>query len=216
LKFKLTLIIVVLALASMAQAQGALSNLSIGAGFEGIFPAATYNKAPYISGSYPTTQSTTNSVGILAPDVRYDFGKHSAVGVALTINRNTEYFSNQYGTTYHVQTNNGELIGTYIFRLPATEKFKPYAMVGGGMVRFAPNNDSNTGNQPSPSNKPAFAYGFGGDFKMSDHWGIRVQYRGLVRTSPDFKLSSSDVQNTFGTLKKTHVPEPAIEVFYHF
>ena len=215
MKFKLTLIIVVLALASMAQAQGALSNLSIGAGFEGIFPAATTNRTVNLQGEFPTTQSTTNSVGAIG-DFRYDFGKHSAVGFAFTINRNTEFFSNSYGTVYHVQTNNGEMIGSYIFRLPATERFKPYALVGGGMVRFAPNNDSNTGNQPSPNTKPAFAYGFGGDFKMSDHWGIRVQYRGLVRTSPDFKLSSSDVQNTFGTLKKSHVPEPAIEVFYHF
>ncbi len=208
---------VVLALASMAQAQGALSNLSIGAGFKGIFPAPTYERSQYVAGSilYPTTQATTNSVGYIG-DARYDFGKHSAVGAAVTFNRNTEFFSNQYGTVYHVQTNNLEMIGSYIFRLPSTERFKPYALIGGGMVRFGPNNDSNTGNYPSAIFKPAFAYGFGGDFKMSDHWGFRLQYRGLVHTSPDFKLSTSDVQNTFGTLKKTHVPEPAIELFYHF
>lgn len=215
MKHKFTLIIFVLALASMAHAQGALSNLSIGAGFQGIFPGATYDKTPYLAGSYPTSQGTSKSVGAIG-DLRYDFGRHSAVGFAFTINRDTEYFSNSYGTTYHVQSNNGEMIGTYIFRLPSTERFKPFAMVGGGMVRFAPNNDSNTGNQPSPNTKAAFAYGFGSDYRFSDHWGVRLQYRGLVRSEPDFKLATTDVQNTFGTNLKTHVAEPSIQVVYHF
>jgi opacity protein-like surface antigen len=214
LKFKLTLIIVVLALASMAHAQGALSNLSIGVGFEGVFPATTAGEIS-INGPFPTSQHTTNSVGAIA-DARYDFGKHSAVGFAFTLNRDTEYYNNPQGTPYHVQSNNGEMIGTYIFRLPANEHVKPFAMFGGGMIRFSPNNDNNAAGIPSAVTKPAFAYGFGSDFKMSDHWGFRLQYRGLVRTSPDYKLSSSDPTNTFGTGLKSNVAEPSIQVIYHF
>jgi opacity protein-like surface antigen len=215
LKFKLTLITVVLALGSMAHAQGALSNLSIGVGFEGIFPASTAGRIPGNAGPLPTSQNTTNSIGAIA-DARYDFGKHSAVGFAFTLNRDTEYYTNSYGTTYHVQSNNGEMIGTYIYRLPANEHFKPFAMFGGGMVRFSPNNDNNAAGIPSAVTKPAFAYGFGSDFKMSDHWGFRLQYRGLVRTSPDYKLSSSDPTNTFGTGLRSNVAEPSIQVIYHF
>jgi opacity protein-like surface antigen len=215
LKFKLTLIIAVLALASMAQAQGPLSNLSIGAGFEGLFPASTAGKQPTTNGPFPTSQHTTNAVGAIV-DARYDFGKHSAVGFSATLNRDTEYFTNSYETTYHVQSNNLEMIGTYIFRLPANEHVKPYALFGGGLVRFSPNNDNNTGNVPSAITKPAFVYGFGTDFKVSDHWGVRLQYRGLVRTSPDYKLATSDPQNTFGTDLKSHVAEPSIQLVYHF
>jgi len=214
LKFRLTLIIVVMALASMAHAQGIISNLSIGAGFEGLFPAATSTAGKTSTSFYPTSQRTNNSVGAIG-DLRYDFGKHSAVGFAFTINRDTEYYFATSGYTSQVQSNNGELIGTYIFRLPSNEKVKPFAMFGGGLVRFAPNNNlqNNVGNTPSAVNKAAFAYGFGTDLKVSDHWGIRLQYRGLVRQSPDYKLSSSDA---FGTELKAHVAEPSIQLVYHF
>jgi opacity protein-like surface antigen len=203
------------AFASMAYAQGPLSNLSIGVGLQGVFPAATFDKTPYNEGSYPTTQSSTKSVGYVG-DARYNFGRHSALDASFTWNRNTEYFANTYGTVYHVQTNNGEIIGAYVVRLPGTERLKPFMLAGGGLVRFSPNNDYNTAGKPSASSKAAFAYGFGTDVRLSDSWGIRLQYRGLVRTSPDFKLSSTNVEDTFGSGLKAHVPEPSIQVVYHF
>jgi opacity protein-like surface antigen len=217
LKLKLVLI-TVLAFGSMAHAQGIVSNLSVGLGFEGIFPASTFTKALAESNAAENTQTTTTSVGAVA-DVRYDFGRHSAVGVALTLNRSTEIFFNSNGNSSltRVKTNNGELIGTYIFRLPANERVKPYAMFGGGMVRFSPvNGGFTTGGTPQTEMKPAFAYGFGTDLKVSDHFAVRLQYRGLLRADPDFKLSSSDLTNTFGTGLRTHVPEPSIQLVYHF
>jgi opacity protein-like surface antigen len=108
------------------------------------------------------------------------------------------------------------MIGSYIFRMPANEHVKPFAMFGGGMVRFSPNNDNNAAGIPSAVTKPGFVYGFGSDFKFSDHWGFRLQYRGLVRTSPDYKLSSSDPTNTFGTGLKSNIAEPSIQLVYHF
>jgi opacity protein-like surface antigen len=215
LKLKLILV-TVLAFGSMAHAQGIVSNLSIGLGFEGIFPAATFNKAQIAPTGFASTQSTTNSVGAVA-DARYDFGRHSALGVALTINRDSEIFFN--GSTQNhsrVQTNNGELIASYIFRLPANERVKPYAMFGGGMVRFSPNNNFSTGVTPQVTTKPAFAYGFGTDLKVSEHFLVRLQYRGLLRADPDFKLASSDPTATFGTALRSHVAEPSIQIVYHF
>ena len=64
--------------------------------------------------------------------------------------------------------------------------------------------------------KAAFDYGFGSDFKVNDHWSVRLQYRGLIRTDPDFKLASSDPTATFGTNLQLHVPEPSIQLVYHF
>jgi opacity protein-like surface antigen len=211
LKLKLALFTTVLAFAGMAHAQGIVSNLSIGAGFEGIFPAATFTRAQTLANfTAGGTQSSTNSIGAVA-DLRYDFGRHSAVGFSFTFNRNTEYFVTANVDNNHVQTNNSEMIGTYIFRLPANERVKPFALFGGGMVRFSPNNDFVTTGTPSSETKPAFAYGFGTDFKLSDHWGLRLQYRGLVRADPDFKLTPA-----FGTALRAHVPEPSIQAVYHF
>ena len=97
----------------MAQAQGFLSNLSVGAGFEGIFPAATVTKPASNLSGFPTTQWTTNSVGVVA-DARYNFGHHSALDVSFTINRNTEIFEDATQAVTRVQSNNAEVIGSYI------------------------------------------------------------------------------------------------------
>jgi opacity protein-like surface antigen len=214
LKLKLILI-AILAFGSMAHAQGFVSHLSVGAGFEGIFPASTFTKSLAETNDYPNTQATTTSVGAVA-DVRYDFGHHSAFDIALTVNRSTElFYYSESGNVSRIQSNNGEMIGSYIFRLPAKERVKPYFLLGGGLVRFSPNNNSYNTGIPSTDTKIAFAYGFGSDFKISDHWGLRLQYRGLLRTDPDFKLLNN-VNNAFGTGVKAHVPEPSIQIVYHF
>jgi len=213
LKLKLILI-AVLAFGSMAHAQGVLSHLSVGAGFEGIFPAATFTKSLVNTSQLPNTQATTNSVGAVG-DVRYEFGRHSAIDLAVTVNRASEIFfygQSQYPTRY--QSDNGEIIGTYIIRLPSKERLSPYFLAGGGVVRFSPNN-SYSGATPSTDTKSAFAYGFGSDFKLSDHWALRLQYRGLLRSEPDFKLIST-TNNQFGTGLKTHIPEPSLQIVYHF
>jgi opacity protein-like surface antigen len=206
----------VLAFGSIAHAQGFVSNLSFSAGLQGVFPSSTFTKdtAENSNGINANTQSTTKSVGAMG-SVRYDFGRHSALDLAVTVNRNSELF--EYGVNQafsRVQTNNAEIIGTYIARLPSNEHLKPFFLIGGGMVRFSPNTAFTSGLTPQVDSKPAFAYGFGTDLKFSDSWAIRLQYRGLVRGEPDFKLFTA--ASPFGTDLKTHVVEPSIQVVYHF
>ena len=209
MKAKLILI-VLLALGSVAHAQGFASHFSIGVGLQGIFPGSTFDKDAALTGGLPNTQSTTNSVGAVG-DLRIDFGHHSALDVSVTVNRNSELFFN--GTTRafdRVQTNNAEIIGSFIFRLPSNDFVKPYALVGGGVVRFSPRDSFIATGVPAVDTKPAFAYGFGADFPFGDHLALRLQYRGLVRSSPDFKLVD------FGTGLKTHVAEPSVQLVWHF
>jgi opacity protein-like surface antigen len=217
LKHKLILI-TVLALGSMAHAQGFLSNLSLGAGMQGVFPSTTINKsavANNLSVVPNGIQSTTNSAGYVG-DARYDFGRHSALDVSITYTRNSEvFFNNSFGSISFPErkpTNELEIIGSYIVRLPSREHVKPYALIGGGVVHFSPRNNY-TGLTPSTQMKLAFAYGFGTDVKVNDHWAVRLQYRGLVRSEPDFGLLTKE---PFGTGLKTHVVEPSIAVIYHF
>lgn len=211
MKAKLILI-ALLALGSMAHAQGIASHISIGVGLEGIFPASTVDKDAVSNFGLPNSQSTTKSVGAVG-DLRFDFGHHSAIDISVTVNRNSELFFNATTDAFsHVQTNNAEIIGSFILRLPSNDFVKPYALIGGGAVRFSPNNDFSTGGVPEVDTKAAFAYGFGADFPFGDHLALRLQYRGLVHDSPDFKLSAEP----FGTGLKTHVPEPSVMVVWHF
>jgi opacity protein-like surface antigen len=208
------ILITVLMLGAMAHAQGFGSHVSFGLGLEGIFPAATFKND--VINQTSSTQSTTNSVGAVG-SVRFDFGHHSAIDISVTANRNSERFFNNGafgsgGFLTRVQTNNFETIVSYIFRLPASDFIKPYALLGGGAVRFSPNNAFTTAGVPQSETKPAFAYGFGADFPFGDHLALRLQYRGLIRSSPDFKLSAEP----FGTGLKTHVPEPSVQIVYHF
>jgi opacity protein-like surface antigen len=215
LKFKLILV-TVLALGGMSYAQGFLSNLSVSAGFQGVFPGATFNKsAAEVSTTSAVTQDTTKSVGVTA-DARYEFGHHSALDLSLTVNRSTEITDTSYYGLPRVQSNDSEFIGAYVFRLPSNPKVKPYALIGGGMVHFSPNGTAyTTGVIPASSTKPAFAYGFGADFPFNDRWALRLQYRGLVRSDPDFGLLNN-ANTPFGTGLKTHVAEPSIQIVYHF
>ncbi|PSH03918.1 MAG: hypothetical protein CXZ00_10070 [Acidobacteria bacterium] len=213
---KLKLIIAtILFFGSLAHAQGAKSNFSIGAGIEGVFPAASFNRNPSAPEN-STVQKGTNAVGYIG-DLRYDFGRHSAVGIAVTWNRNTEVFFDGFTTaTNHVQTNNAEIIASYIIRLPARERVKPYFMIGGGVVHFSPTNDFSTADNPSSQSKPTFAYGFGTDLNFNANWALRLQYRGLVLASPDFGLMDKTDYNNFGSGVKRHVPEPSVQIVYHF
>ena len=209
MKSKLMLI-TVLALGAMAHAQGFVSKLSFGLGGQGIFPGATFTRSTAENFGAADTQSTSNSIGAVG-GVRYDFGHHSAVDLAVTVNRDTEYTfigaSGVGGFIESVQTNNAEIIGSYVFRLPSNPHVKPYAMLGGGVVRFSPTGVGSVAGIPQVDTKPTFAYGFGTDFRLSDHFYLRLQYRGLVRSEPDFKLASNPL-TPFGSGLKTHVAEP--------
>jgi len=173
--------VTVLALGGLAQAQGFGSRISLAAGIEGVFPGSTFTReeANLSNGLNAASQSTTNSVGGVGT-VRFDFGEHSAFDFSVTFNRSSEVSeiisggSGQFPT--RVQSNNIEFIGTYVYRLPSTERFHPYFLVGGGMVHFRPLDDGfTTAGVPSSMTKGAFAYGFGPAIRWNLFDGGRVR-----------------------------------------
>jgi opacity protein-like surface antigen len=212
LKSKLILI-TVLALGGLAQAQGFVSNLSVAVHAQGVLPGSTFTKSQALLFFPPNTQSATNAVGY-GGSVRYEFGGHSALELAATYYRNSQLFYNGDTTAFtRVQSNNLEFIGSYIMRLPSNDRIKPYALLGGGAIVFSPVTDAfTTSGTPQSDTKPTFAYGFGADFPVSEHIALRLQYRGLLHGEPDFKLAAEP----FGTGQKIHDPEPSIQVVYHF
>jgi len=211
------ILIIVLALSGLAHAQGFLSRLSVAAGGEGIIAASTYTKDT--NGLNATTQTTKKSLGGVG-DLRIEFGSHSAFDFSVTANRSSEssakIVSGVPAFPDYVKSNNLEFIASYVYRLPAGDRFRPYFLVGGGIVHFSPiDNGFSLTDIPQSQNKAAFAYGFGADVDLNDSWGLRLQYRGLVRGDPDFGLLNSTI-SPFGTGVKTHVVEPSIQVVYHF
>lgn len=215
---KRTLIFVtVLALGTLAQAQGLRSRISLAAGGQGIFPASTFTRDS--NGFNAVSQTSKKSLGGIG-SVRINFGSHSAFDFSVTGNRGAEY-SDRIASGYglypdFIKSNNLEFIGSYVFRLPETHRFKPYFLIGGGMVHFSPiDNGFTTSQVPKSETKGAFAYGFGADVNFNARWGLRLQYRGLVRGDPDFGLLNNGA-SPFGTGTKTHVVEPSLQLVYHF
>ena len=56
---------------------------------------------------------------------------------------------------------------------------------------FLPNNDFTTGGTPQSEMKPAFAYGFGTDFKIKTTGPFACSIAVCCAVIPDFKLSTA-------------------------
>src|SRR5262249_46354932 len=110
-----------------------------------------------------------------------------------------------------VQANIHQLTGAFVFR-PSVRvaKVRPYGLAGTGVLRFSPTTNSANMDGVLPQTKPAFLYGGGADFDLSQRVGIRAEYRGMLARPPDFKLSSL----TLGTT--THLAQPSVGIYYRF
>jgi opacity protein-like surface antigen len=143
-------------------------------------------------------QSSSDSGGVLA-SYRFFFTKHQGVEVNYGYSRNTvsyNYVTGPLGT----DTNQHEITGAYIFRLPM-KRFTPFVEAGFGGLIFSPRNLVVANTQ----GRVAFLYGAGADFNMTKRIFVRAQYRGLVFNSPTF-----DVPANLGADRVTHQAEPSI------
>jgi hypothetical protein len=148
---------------------------------------------------------TTESIGGLASFRQYSpqwFGYEVDYGLT----RYSEWYNKKLGGS--VTNNSNELTGAMLAQ--SRQSFyglQPFATVGLGLMAF----------QPSPSKGyptqllPAFVYSLGvNHLVMSDHIGIRVQYRALEYKTPNFNQVPLDSH----TLRTTM--EPSFGVYYRF
>jgi opacity protein-like surface antigen len=149
-------------------------------------------------------QSSSDSGGVLA-GYRFFFTNHHGVEVNYGYSRNTvsyDFGAGPFGTN----TNQHEITGAYIFRLPM-RRVTPFAEAGFGGLIFSPRNFAGGNSQ----GRVAFLYGAGADISLSKRLFVRAAYRGLVFNSPTFNIPAN-----LGADRTTHQAEPTIGLGYKF
>ena len=86
---------------------------------------------------------------------------------------------------------------------------RPYVLGGGGALVFDPT-DKFIVTGAERQTRGAFVYGGGANFDITNNFGIRAEYRGLVFKVPDFALDRLNLD------KFTHLAQPSIGFFFRF
>jgi hypothetical protein len=110
-----------------------------------------------------------------------------------------------------VGTNMYELSVAYVAKAPAsTHHLQTFAQGGGGVLAFLPTEKLFPG---AVNFRAAALFGAGADYRLSDHLGLRVEYRGLFFKTPDFVHYSS----AYPTSKLFTVSsQPVVSLIYRF
>jgi opacity protein-like surface antigen len=103
-----------------------------------------------------------------------------------------------------------ELTVAYAVQGPKTKRFSTFAQLGGGGLYFLPTQD------PSPyaeQVRATMVFGVGMNYKLSEHFALRAEYRGLFYKNPDFKNPDAPIP-----ISKlfTVTNEPTLSVVYTF
>jgi hypothetical protein len=109
-----------------------------------------------------------------------------------------------------IGTNMYELTVAYAVQGPKTKLFSTFAQLGGGGLFFLPTHD------PSPyaeQVRATMVFGVGMNYKLSEHFALRAEYRGLFYKNPDFRNSDTPIP-----ISKlfTVTNEPTLSVVYTF
>lgn len=174
---------------------------------------------PTVSGEsfFQATQGTTPSVGVLGT-LHQQFNRWLGYNVNLGYSRFTENYSNSYTYTstappYSESWTSHTSIGTNMYELsaasvvqgPRTKQFSTFFQTGAAILSFLPTQDPSPG---SAQFRPALLFGMGFNYRLSEHFGVRAEYRGQFYKNPDFKMS---LDKLF-----TVTNAPAVSLVYSF
>jgi len=106
---------------------------------------------------------------------------------------------------FRIQSGIHQFTGTMILNLPSHphSRLSPYVIIGGGALLFTPNgNQFNSLAGASSQAKGALVYGAGANYALTKAIALRVEYRGLVYSTPDFGFGglATDGRSVFSLL----------------
>lgn len=175
-----------------------------------------------------TIQGTSDSAGVLGT-FQQSFGRWLGYSVNLGYSRFAEHYA--HGSEFipnpkylpkmdstsnfeqgSIGTNMYELTGAYLVQGPKVSRFDTFAQLGGGVLSFLPTQD------PSPyavQFRPTMVFGAGVNYKLSKHWGLRAEYRGLFLKNPDFNGEQGGSSVPTSKLF-TVMNEPTLSIVYRF
>jgi hypothetical protein len=100
--------------------------------------------------------------------------------------RFSDYYS---GQVYSYQHNMHEFAGSYLVQGPSFIGFQPFATVGASAIVLSPS--LNGGQQAPWQGRPGLNFGVGVNRALlTQHFGMRVQYRGVYYKTPDYGLAA--------------------------
>ncbi len=143
------------------------------------------------------TNKPTYSGGVMA-GYRFNINKWLAAEGDYDYFRNDEKFLATSGLT-RIPMNVHGMTGVAVVKLPILQKFRPFAVAGGGAMVFDPRNNVTVSRQT----RGTFVYGGGADYPVIKHVAVRAQYRGFLYKIPDFGT------NTLKVDKFTHAAVPS-------
>ncbi len=151
------------------------------------------------------TQSPGNTLGALVT-LRYT----KSPKVAFEANYGYARYTQNYSTIQGVQQNASEYTIGYVAHTPNWFDLHPFVGVGGGAIVFRP---TPGGGQGLPAQgRGAFYYSLGAEKMVfsSPHFGVRLQFRQIFFSAPDFG------QNYLTINKYTSTLEPGFGIFWRF
>ena len=114
------------------------------------------------------------------------------------------------GSKVSLKTGVHEVSGAYIFRLRPNPRFQPFFGAGAALLQFNPTKDPQFNPLPHSQNKPGLLYTAGVDYMFNPHFGMRLQFRGLVFAAPSFMVE------TFRSNTMHQMSEPSVGFVYRF
>ena len=177
-------------------------------------------KSQFITTYDQKIQGTSSSAGVLGT-LHQSFTPWLGYDVNFGYTRFTEKYSEGiYDTTTPPTTNapSGfylgsvgddmyELTAAYVVQGPRARHVDTFFQLGGGVLSFLPTQN------PSPYGvlfRPTMVFGSGVNYRLSAHWALRGEYRGLFYKNPAFNASSPMPE--FCTVTS----EPTISIVYRF
>jgi len=115
---------------------------------------------------------------------------------------------------YRVFSNVTEFSGQLSFRPVQYGNFSPFVFAGAGALVFNPNDTQVDETEAFigalRQYRPAFLYGGGVDYHVMWRFSLRLQYRGLLYSAPDFKVKP------LFTGQKGHMAEGCAGIVFNF
>jgi hypothetical protein len=121
-----------------------------------------------------------------------------------------QYPSYSYFSGGSIGENVYEFTGSYFLQGPRAKHIHTFFQLGGGVLTFLPTQD------PSPYwvlFRPVLVFGTGMNYRLSEHWALRAEYRGLFYRNPYYNGAASNVpMPEFNVVTS----EPTISIVYRF
>ena len=160
------------------------------------------------------TQNATQSLNILVTA-----RMRIAPKCALEVNYGRADNSQKYDAPPYqvrIQDEITEFSGDFVLSPYKRGKITTFALIGGGVLYFGPTatliDEIPQTFSDSRQTRTAVLYGVGADYKLLSRFALRLQYRGLFYTPPDFKVS---VVGLF-TGGHAQMAEPSVGLVFKF